>query len=156
MENFSLDNSFVYALAWYGVLFLLVISVFYWILIKECLKQERRKELAIILTFLLAGITEQFLFNASVKNITFIFMGNVLYQYVGQAGKKLRLASKWNRTFQIPVDKAICYMHSTNKNSWRKNVVLYVILSSLTLLTFCLTIKYPYSHVYVNLSLIHI
>ena len=150
LENFSLDNSFIYALAWYGVLFLLVISVFYWILIKECLKQERRKELAIILTFLLAGITEQFLFNASVKNITFIFMGNVLYQYVGQAGKKLRLASKWNRTFQISVDKAICYMHSTNKNSWRKNMVLYAILNILALLTFCLTIKYPYSRVYVN------
>lgn len=101
--TFSIDNSYVFALMNYGAVFLIAAVIVYWMLIRYCLKNEMRGELAIICTFLFAGLSEPFLFNASIKNVTVIFLGNYLY---AKAGNKsgLRFWSAKNRSFEVRTD----------------------------------------------------
>lgn len=78
--TFSLDNSYAYALMNYGVWFILIMVLAYSLLIRYCLINDKREELAIICSFLIAGLSEPFLFNASIKNITVFFLGEYLYK----------------------------------------------------------------------------
>lgn len=98
--TFSIDNSYVSALMNYGVFFMAVMAFVYWMLIRYCLKREQRGELAIICTFLFAGLSEPFLFNASVKNITVIFIGSYLFWKISRESGFSFLSSR-NKTLEI-------------------------------------------------------
>lgn len=81
--DLTMDNSYVFALMTYGaVLFLLLMGI-YFFLIRYMVREEKRKELAITLGFLIAGISEPFLFNTSFKNISLLFVGHYLYHQAG-------------------------------------------------------------------------
>jgi len=97
--EFSLDNSYVSALNGYGVIPLTVIILTYSLLLRYYLKKNRRAELAIICTFLIAGLSEPFLFNASVKNITVIFIGEFLYETIKKKGYVFKFLSAYNKSF---------------------------------------------------------
>lgn len=84
--TFSLDNSYVYALMNYGVWFILIMIAVYSLLIRYCLINNKREQLAIIFSFLVAGLSEPFLFNASIKNITVFFLGEYMYRML-ESGK---------------------------------------------------------------------
>ncbi len=90
-DNLSLDNSYLYALGWYGVVFFVVAMAAYLLLIHHYVKENRRKELAILCAFLIGGLTEQFLFNGSIKNITVIFLGEAFFRFAKNRGKELSL-----------------------------------------------------------------
>ncbi len=77
--RYTLDCSYTYAFMWFGVIPFLIICIGYIWLIGKCLKNDKRKELAIILGLSIAGIAEPFLFNTSYKNPTFLFMGVALF-----------------------------------------------------------------------------
>lgn len=77
--SFALDSSFVSLLIRDGVIFFILILMGYWSLINYYIKTKRNKEVAIILSFLIAGISEPFLFNTSFKNLSFIFMGEFFF-----------------------------------------------------------------------------
>lgn len=153
-DAFSLDNSYVYALAWYGIVFLVIIYVGYWIVISYYLKMGRRKELAIITTFLIAGLTEQFLFNASIKNITFVFMGEVVFTLFKQKEKELNLLSRLNHTLKKPMGWETSWkqkLQSVLKQiSWKKVVGQYIIINIIVLLGMFLIKTNSYNQVYVN------
>ena len=76
---YTLDCSYTYAFMHYGVISFLLICIGYVLLIRNCLKENKRKELAVILGLAIAGITEPFLFNTSYKNPAFLFMGVYLF-----------------------------------------------------------------------------
>ena len=85
--TFSLDNSYIYALMSYGVLFILIMVLGYSLLIRHCILANKRGELAVICAFFVAGLSEPFLFNASIKNITVFFLGEYLFSCFN--GKKI-------------------------------------------------------------------
>lgn len=153
-ENFSLDNSYIYALAWYGIAFLLVMAVLYEVLVIKYLRTNRRKELAIILSFLVAGITEQFLFNASIKNITFVFLGEVIFEFLKQEENEVSLLSRLNHTLRIPMEWKTDWMQklkSTSKQrSWKRVVIQYIIINSIVLSGLFFIKTNPFKQVYVN------
>lgn len=153
-DNFSLDNSYIYALAWYGIAFLLVMAVLYEVLVIKYLRTNRRKELAIILSFLVAGITEQFLFNASIKNITFVFIGEMIFELLKQKGKELSLLSRLNHTPGIPVEWKTGWKQkvksSSKQMSWKRGVIQYIIINSIVLSGLFFIKTNPYKQVYVN------
>lgn len=95
--NFSIDNSYVSALNAYGAIPLILLIAAYCLLLRYCMKKDLRMELIIICTFLFAGISEPFLFNASVKNITIIFLGDFLYMTIGKEKGVFRLLSIYNK-----------------------------------------------------------
>lgn len=147
-ENYSLDNSFIFALAWYGIAFFAVVIVAYWNLIDRYLKENRRNELAIIISFLIAGITEQFLFNASIKNITTIFLGEVFFEFINGKGKEFSIGSKWNRIFNF--NRKLTNLIKKNPTSARKSILLHFGMIILSLLIGCVVPVKQYENVYVN------
>lgn len=150
VQGFSLDNSYAYALAWYGVIFLGMIGIAYWLLINKYLKEERRKELAIIITFLFAGMTEQFLFNASIKNITFIFLGDVIFRSIQEKNKELELACKYNRFWNIDFSKLFLIREKVKKVNWKRILITYLVVNILVLVCLFIVPTNPYNRVYVN------
>lgn len=153
-DNFSLDNSYIYALAWYGIAFLLVMAVLYEVLVIKYLRTNRRKGLAIILSFLVAGITEQFLFNASIKNITFVFMGEMIFELLKREENEVSLLSRLNHTFIIPMewntDRKQKLKSTSKQRSWKRVVIQYIIINSIVLSGLFFIKTNSYKQVYVN------
>ena len=69
-KDLNMDNSYVFALMTYGVVVFVLLMIAYFFTIRNLVKENRRKELAITLGFLIAGISEPFLFNTSFKNVS--------------------------------------------------------------------------------------
>ena len=149
-ENYSLDNSFIYALAWYGIVFFVIMIIAYWILIDKYLREDRRKELAIIITFLIAGMTEQFLFNASIKNITVIFLGDVFFRSIQDTSKDIKPADKYNRVFKVQLQKYLLICERMKQLNWKKIIISgMIIYVPMVLFIFSLPTSQK-QHIYVN------
>ena len=69
-KDLNMDNSYVFALMTYGAVVFVLLMIAYFFTIRNLVKENRRKELAITLGFLIAGISEPFLFNTSFKNVS--------------------------------------------------------------------------------------
>lgn len=91
--HLTLDSSFAYLLMYYGVIaFALFVAVFL-MTIHRSVRDNRKKDMAVLISIALAAVTEQFLFNLSFKNISLYFVGDFIYNNLS-TGKK---ASIWNR-----------------------------------------------------------
>lgn len=104
-SSFAVDNSYAYALLQYGIVFFVVMMLTYFALMYYLIRKNQTRELAITSAFLIAGISEPFLFNASIKNITVFFVGTWLYTVLEQESnnsffnRKIKLLSRKNRNF---------------------------------------------------------
>lgn len=76
----SIDNSYIWAFIHYGIIpFVLFISA-YFVLIADYCRKQKTRELVFIVCFLAAGLTEPLLFNTSFKNVTLLFLGELLFR----------------------------------------------------------------------------
>lgn len=98
--SYSIDCSYVYALMYYGIVLFVLLCAAYFLTVRYEVKTEKRRELAIMLSFFIAGMSEPFMANLSFKNLTLLFVGEYYYQaapfwqrgVVGRiAGKKIRM-----------------------------------------------------------------
>ena len=89
--GYALDSSYVTLLMRDGLVVFILVFIGYWKMIKYYINSGKRKELAIILSFLIAGISEPFLFNTSFKNLSFLFMGNYLYEMIDKLSLRLNI-----------------------------------------------------------------
>lgn len=78
----TMDNSFIFTLVIYGIPVFILMCTGYLITVSQYIKQEKNVELAMICCLLAAGITEPFLFNTSFKNLTLLFIGEQLFQWL--------------------------------------------------------------------------
>lgn len=83
-NHFVIDCSYVSCLLIYGLVLFIFIMAAYFFMIKRYLKEDKRVELAIIISILVAGASEPFLFNTSFKNLSIIFMGSWLFQILSE------------------------------------------------------------------------
>lgn len=83
-DKLTMDNSYVFAFVTYGVVLFLIVVIAYFFLIHRFCKEQRGMELCVILSSLLAGVTEPFLFNTSFKNISLLFMQELLFETQGE------------------------------------------------------------------------
>lgn len=90
----TLDSSFAYMLMYYGILAFVLFVTGYFAVIHRFVKRQQKKELAMMIGIVVAGITEQFLFNLSFKNLSFFFLGELLFDLLTVKGEKV---SFWNR-----------------------------------------------------------
>lgn len=91
--HLTLDSSFAYLLMYYGVIaFVLFVTIFL-MTIYRSVKNDRRKDLAVLVSTALSAVTEQFLFNLSFKNISLYFVGDFVYNNL-LTGKE---ESTWNK-----------------------------------------------------------
>lgn len=77
--KYSLDNSFLYAFVFNGVLFFIVIISAYIYMMYRLIKEKRNLELIMTCIFLVEAIMEPLLFNTSFKNVTLFFLGSVIW-----------------------------------------------------------------------------
>lgn len=110
LNGFAVDCSYTEALLSYGSVFFACLVIGYLFTIHDMVKRKRRKELAIMLSLLVAGISEPFLFNASFKNITVLFVGEYLFIWsagisrrAAVMGKEIPFLSGWDKECGIPV-----------------------------------------------------
>lgn len=76
----SIDNSYIWALVHYGVIPFVLFILAYFVLIFDYSRRQKTKELLLIVCFLGVGYMEPLLFNTSFKNITLLFMGELLFR----------------------------------------------------------------------------
>lgn len=102
----TMDNSYLFAFMTYGVVTFAVLMAAYFLLIRKYVSQKRNTELALIVTLLAAGLSEPFLFNTSFKNISLLFMGELLFPagrpVEGFWGKKICLWDIGDRCVALP------------------------------------------------------
>ena len=87
--RYTLDCSYTYAFMHYGIVAFVLIFLGYTLLIRNCIKKDNRKEMAVILGLAIAGITEPFMFNTSYKNPALLFMGVYLFSVSMRVAEKL-------------------------------------------------------------------
>ena len=121
--SYNLDCSYVNALFYHGIIPTLCMFVGYIFLVRYLYKENRRKELAITLGIVIAGISEPFLVNTSYKNVTFLFMGEMLFamtQKYAVSGKIVFL----NRAFSIiPIGEKECSIGTKRIKRTCRNIV---------------------------------
>lgn len=76
----SIDNSYIWALVHYGVIPFVLFILAYFVLIVDYSRKQKTKELLLIVCYLGAGYMEPLLFNTSFKNITLLFLGELLFR----------------------------------------------------------------------------
>ncbi len=77
---YTMDNAYVFALIAYGIVLAAVLFGLYAVLLYRYGKEQRNIEIVIVLCILIAGLTEPFLFNTSFKNLSFLFIGEMLFR----------------------------------------------------------------------------
>lgn len=106
-SSMNMDSSYIWCYINYGMVFTVVILLGYFAaLFYDSLKQ-RTRELVILVCFLAAGWTEQLLFNSSFKNVTLLFLGELLFlQKEGavEYGLSSLIPERW-REVTIPLAK---------------------------------------------------
>ena len=94
----TMDNSYVWCYINYGLIPTVIILFGYFGLLFYDTHKQRTRELVILICFLAAGWTEQLLFNTSFKNITLLFLGELLFlQRDGEQEYSLfsRISGRW-------------------------------------------------------------
>ena len=78
--SLAIDNSYVWCFVNYGIIPITLLILSYLVLIIDYSRKQKTRELIIIIAFMAAGYTEPLLFNTSFKNITLIFLGELLFR----------------------------------------------------------------------------
>lgn len=78
--GYNIDCSYVYVLMYFGIIVFILTVAAYFLTIRYEVKTDKRKELAIMLAFLFAGMSEPFMANLSFKNLTLLFVGEYFYR----------------------------------------------------------------------------
>lgn len=99
LYGFAVDCSYTEAILSYGLIAFVGIMAGYMLTVHNKIKNENWSELAIILSLLVAGVSEPFLFNASFKNIIILFVGN--YLYTAAEAVYRNKVNVWNKTIPM-------------------------------------------------------
>ncbi|MDE5931820.1 MAG: hypothetical protein K2H40_04965 [Lachnospiraceae bacterium] len=98
----SIDSSYMWCYINYGLVPFLLFMAAYMILIADACRKQKTREAVMIVCFLAAGFTEQLLFNTSFKNITLLFLGELLYRQK-EGEKEYGLLPSALREIVVPV-----------------------------------------------------
>lgn len=97
--SLAIDNSYIWGFVNYGIVPFALFMLAYLLLIADYSRKQKTRELVIIVCFLAAGFTEQLLFNTSFKNITFLFLGELLFRQ-GEGAEEYALLRGWKQKLE--------------------------------------------------------
>lgn len=122
---YTLDNAYLFNFIIYGVFVFCIMTVAYLIMIHKYIKEKKDLELAMIVCFLIAGITEPFLFNTSFKNLTLLFVGDCLLN-CGREKTEYAFLSRIEKNLNINVTKFTEFTEKV-KTIWKckKKVIIW-------------------------------
>lgn len=142
----TMDNSYIFAYLTYGILLFAAICVGYMLLINVFCQKRKWKELAIITSIVIAGITEPFLFNTSFKNLSFLFMGELLFcfsSWLSSGSERIRLLSCHNKELFFPDCSKILLLIQKSFENHKRNVYGVALLIALGVGTFYAAVVKP-------------
>lgn len=126
----TMDNSYVFAYITYGIIFFVFMMASYLVLIYKKSMAQDGVALCLILSCLIAGVTEPFLFNTSFKNISLLFVGAMLFG--GETkGKVLPLLGKYDKEFSVKLPDVKRIFEESIKNSvrYRKQLIAVALIA---------------------------
>ena len=132
----TMDNSYLFAFLTYGAVTFAVLMAAYFLLVRKYVLQKRNRELALIVTLLLAGLSEPFLFNTSFKNVSLLFMGELLFPArepgEGIWEKEIRLWGIGDRRVALPFGGISLWWErvKTCKREYRVQVLAGTVLAA--------------------------
>lgn len=85
-QPYGIDNSYSYLLFNLGVAAFTIISALFIWYIHKLIRGQYIEEFSLVLSLLLYGMTEPFLYNLSTRNLIFIFAGKTLFEVLQQKG----------------------------------------------------------------------
>ncbi len=97
-SSMTMDSSYIWGFINYGIIPFALLILAYLLLIVVYCKEQKTRELVIIICFLGAGFTEPLLFNTSFKNISLVFLGELLFRQK-EGEKEYALCSRF---FTLP------------------------------------------------------
>lgn len=106
--HLTLDSSFAYLLMYYGIVAFVLLVAIYLLTIHREIKNSKWAETGILVSTALAGVTEQFLFNLSFKNIALFWVGDYVYNDILERdgekgwGRRICLLHLRTNSVQIP------------------------------------------------------
>lgn len=125
-SSMNMDSSYIWCYINFGLVFTVVIVLGYFAVLFYDTRKQRTRELVVLVCFLAAGWTEQLLFNSSFKNVTLLFLGELLFlQKEGETeyGLSDLIPVQW-REITIPLAKlpdslfaaarTVCRTHKKN------------------------------------------
>lgn len=125
-SQLTMDNSYVYAFVTYGIILFVIAMGAYFLLIQRYCKAQKGKELCVILTCLVAGVMEPFLFNTSYKNISLLFMKELLFEEKKEAPIRMPLA--FSREYTISTEGFFNFIEKCKRVFQQRKRCLIVIL----------------------------
>lgn len=156
-DHYGIDCSYVNCLLLYGVVLFVLIIAGYFFLVRQCVQQERRNELAMLAGFFVAGISEPFLFNSSFKNLTLLFLGRYFYELLERWAKTDGI-SIWEiillsgeKVFGYAQKLALCFRNIPGR-IWVKAALFGAGISVVITLVYVCQVKMP-SAIYMPVSL---
>ncbi|MDO4304457.1 MAG: hypothetical protein Q4D94_11120 [Bacillota bacterium] len=114
----TMDNSYVFALITYGAVFFLFVICVYFRGIYLRTKEQDGIALCVILSCLIAGLTEPFLFNTSFKNLSLLLVSSELFHMEKAAGRQITLLNM-DRNIEIPLPDISCICSGVRLNPGR-------------------------------------
>lgn len=155
--HLTLDSSFAYLLMYYGIIAFMLFVTVYMVVLHKYLKENKYNRAVIMVCSALAGVTEQFLFNLSFKNITFFFVGDYIYNN-SIAKENNRIIDKeyriinlkyFNKTYCINTEVLPQMKILVQKIQWKRCMFRALPIGAISFLVFALTWNTP-ERVYVN------
>ena len=151
----TMDNAYLFAFITYGIIPFTILCIATMYMTYRYLKEERYIEALIIVIIIIGGMTEPFLYNTSFKNLSFLFMGTLLFG--NKNGKKEWGIIPWERfAVYIPdkqlqiktgrIEIAVEKFQHAFRADWRKVLtgLLYAVLLVVLINRFC---SYPDGYV---------
>lgn len=81
-DNYMIDSSFLYSFLQIGVIPFIIVTVLMMGMIVYYVKNEKKMETTIIMSFCLLGLSDPFFFNLSYKNLLFLFIGDLFFKWL--------------------------------------------------------------------------
>lgn len=81
-DNYLIDSSFLYSFLQLGVVPCIVLTTLMMATIWKLIKENRRIELAVVVSFCVLGLSDPFFYNLSYKNIMMLFAGEALWVWL--------------------------------------------------------------------------
>ncbi|WMC91683.1 hypothetical protein [Kineothrix sp. MB12-C1] len=133
----TMDNSYLFAFMTYGVITFIILMAAYFFVIRRYIKERKNKELAIIVTLLIAGLSEPFLFNTSFKNLSLLFWGGLIFTPMKQNsslwGRTVCILKGGDREMEIALEKAVNVCSNIKKciSDYKKVLVIGAVIFAL-------------------------
>ena len=145
----TLDCSYTNLLMHGGFLLFIIMCIGYMVMIHGAVNEtgswRGRVKLAIVISFVIAGMSEPFLFNESFKNLTLIFVGESLYQQTGRCKKRSTgFLCRYNTLIRLTVPvEMLKILKTAVKTRWKKMVLTGTLVAVIGGVIYCENVRMP-------------